>query len=46
MFPKYCVLGVKITFIFWLMFRNSSEYAVMENPSNFFCPDGINKAGF
>lgn len=43
MFQKYCILGVKMTFIFRLMFRNSSEYAVTDNPSNsnFFCLDDI-----
>lgn len=45
-FPEYCALEVNITFIFWLMFRNSSEYAARDNPSNFFCLDGILSEAF
>lgn len=45
-FLEYCALGVKISFIFWLMFRNSSEYAARDNPSYFFCLDGIPSQAF
>lgn len=46
MIPKYCVLGVEITFIFQLTFGNSSEYAAIDNPPNFFYLDAIIKSGF